>query len=464
MILEEIFETYKKFSVTEKKRFHQFVKSPYHNSNEHIVTFCKVLYKSKVLPDKKQLYNLIWGKLIYKDANIRQLYKFFGQLLRSFLALELLQQDKFTMPLLSIKALQQKGAKKLVLHTLKQVHEDVNASQLKNSEFWYQKFNYETIVQEALHTSKRDKESNLSNQLDALELFYLAEKLKIMNMMLAHQNVFKTDYQILLKQEILALANIEKFKNIKAIKYFQLAYLCFEDFENETYYKELSNHVNNSLEVFNNEEQRMLLVTLINYCIKKINSKSGSFREELLKWYQFGIENSILFENNLLTHYTYTNTITVAILLKKYDWVKQFIEDYKIALEPNIREIYYQYNLSKYYYEVQDYKLALRILHRHDFEDKLLIMSAKILLLKILYETADFSSLESVLESTKMLLYREKNVNYHKDSFLNFIKILQAILLLNSKSKKEKLSQKIEALPTLTEKKWLLKQIEILKY
>ena len=86
----------------------------------------------------------------------------------------------------------------------------------------------------------------------------------------------------------------------------------------------------------------------------------------------------------------------------------------------------------------------------------------KTMLLKIYYEEDEYDALESLLESMKVYLKRKKVIGYHKDVFQNMLKYTQKLVRINpfDKDKRVALRQEIEEASPLTERPWLLEQID----
>ena len=66
---------------------------------------------------------------------------------------------------------------------------------------------------------------------------------------------------------------------------------------------------------------------------------------------------------------------------------------------------------------------------------------------------------------TKPSIRRQKDLGYHRDNYLNLIKFVKRMLQTNMKSEAEKsqLRVDIESTTELTEREWLLAQVEHLK-
>lgn len=466
MLNKKIILLIKSFNSTEIRQFNKFIASPYYNVNKEVILVWKhVLHNiddiSKL--EKTHLHAVLYPTKPYQDISIRNIIMQLKSLLENYLQISFFQKDAIAKKLVLVKQLHSRNIESAVIAELEEINTDLQAASIQNASYLYQTFTYQQLKQEVLHTQFRNKESNLDKQLDALEKFYLAEKLKIMNLMMAHENVLKVNYSITNSQNVLELASTTTYNDIPAIQLFQLSYLCFQEFEREELFASYEIILFENLHFFQSEEQRMLLMAAINYCIKKNNLGKPHYQANLLELYKKGIASKVLFENGYLTQYTYSNVISLCLNLKDYDFVKNFIENDKKYLEESIQAMYYLFNKAKYLYVQKDYKAAIRILTQNSFSDPLINVSAKMVLLKIYYEQQEWDILDATLENISMYIRRELLMGYQKDSFINFvkyIKILARSISLSSK-RKEKIKQEITILRYLSDRKWLVEQVEI---
>ena len=89
-------------------------------------------------------------------------------------------------------------------------------------------------------------------------------------------------------------------------------------------------------------------------------------------------------------------------------------------------------------------------------------MNAKNMLLKIYYELDEFEALTALISSFKRFLNRKSIVAYQKQIYTNMILLTEKLIhiLPNDQTKKAQLRQEIENSHPLTEKPWLLEQLE----
>ncbi len=83
------------------------------------------------------------------------------------------------------------------------------------------------------------------------------------------------------------------------------------------------------------------------------------------------------------------------------------------------------------------------------------------MLLRIYYERGAYDALDSLLDSFYTYIHRQQNIGYHKDSFLNLIRILRKMLRskLSDPKVKTELRKTVDQTSALAERAWLIEQL-----
>lgn len=83
------------------------------------------------------------------------------------------------------------------------------------------------------------------------------------------------------------------------------------------------------------------------------------------------------------------------------------------------------------------------------------------MLLCMYYDLDEYDALEAHLEAFKTHLYRQKNLDYHRENYLNLVNFTKRLLHLDFHNKKKinELRDEIVTTNRLLEKEWLLEKI-----
>ena len=174
------------------------------------------------------------------------------------------------------------------------------------------------------------------------------------------------------------------------------------------------------------------------------------------------IEQEILIEKGKISRFTYKNVVGIALRLKEFTWAEQFILQYQEALNNQYKTNYVHYNLSKLRFHQQNYSEAMQRLQQVEYDDLFLNLDAKVMLLKIYFELEEWEVLDSFTISFQRFLQRKKGLGYHQENYANFVKLARKLLGVNpfNPNQRQKLEKEIIEKKALSEKDWLLGQLE----
>ncbi|HEY0262446.1 MAG TPA: hypothetical protein VGB95_05430, partial [Chitinophagales bacterium] len=300
----------------------------------------------------------------------------------------------------------------------------------------------------------------LSEDLDA---FYIIQKLKQACTILSYQNIFQFDHKPELMNEILVMA--ERKNNLKnpLVKLLYFNYQCLNEPQNEAHFTELKKALlHETAKRIELRELRDIYTLAINYCIKRLNTGSHNYFQEVFDIYKAGLSIRVFEENGKLSPFTYKNISAIAIGLKEYDWVKSFVEEYKSHLDKELQDGFYAYCLARYYFAIADYERVSDLLHEVEIKEQFTDLDARVLLIKTYYELDEMNLLDYSINNLKQQLKRKKLQTYHGTVYSNFAKMVSRITHLRPYDKKAKqtLREKLADTKAIAEKEWLLAKMQ----
>ncbi|MCH8330508.1 MAG: hypothetical protein IH946_03865 [Bacteroidetes bacterium] len=235
--------------------------------------------------------------------------------------------------------------------------------------------------------------------------------------------------------------------------------LLLKEEDDEIHYKRLKKLLEKHSRKFQLEELREMYTHALNFCIKKANTGQREYLYKLLDVYKSALPKGILDEGKFLSPWNYKNIVTAGLRVGETDWVKHFIEEYKVRLEKKYRDNAYTYNTARYHFHIKEYDEVIGLLQKVEYEDIYYNLSSKSMLLKIFYETDESDQLYSLLDSFEIYLRRNKLISsYHKTNYLNLVKYTRKLLRLppKDKAKADKLRKELEAASNVSDRKWLI--------
>lgn len=167
--------------------------------------------------------------------------------------------------------------------------------------------------------------------------------------------------------------------------------------------------------------------------------------------------------DDLIPIHTFRNLVTFGLTLKKFDWVKQFLETHppeRIGGTRYPTEVH-SLNLAEYHFALKQYDKALENLHYRPFENPVISILSDLLLVKIYFETNN-DLLESRVKALEQKIRRSKLSSIVKIRYNNFLKKLDKIIKYGWQTKnpkREKLIEEIKNTPEIVAREWLLEKL-----
>ncbi len=453
-----------------KKEFRDLQKwmiSPIHNQRKDVARLFKYLLEDNHLNndeflEKEAAYRWIFPKEAYDDAKMRQTMYFTTKCLEEFLIYQQLRDDDIRAHTALANVFRKRKLGKAFQKNLRETqklqvkHEYRNGSFLRNEYFLQQEQYY------YLSGVKR-LELNLQEMSNALDATYIADKLRQCCLMLAHQAVYKKqEYEIGMLDDVLEVVKTKDFLNVPAIAMYYYSYMAQTEKEDESHFLNLKHELTTSSYLFPKSELRDIYLLAINYCVGRINAGIPHYLREAFEMFRQGLELKVLFDEGVLSRYTFINVVTIGTNLKEFDWIEFFISDYQKYLEEKYRENIVSYSLGRLHFFKKEYDKAQRLFSQVEYDDILMNLNAKVMQLQMFYEQEELDVLESLLESMRTFLVRKKVIGYHRSNYKNIIRLTKKLVKVNpfSESQKTKLKKEIEEASPLTEKKWLIEKLE----
>ncbi len=452
----------------EVKELRKWVNSPAHNLRQDVIDLFEYLVSGQHLHSEKHLekeraFQAIFPCKTYNDAEMRQAMHFLLKAVENFLVYNELLKDEVRTQTMLAKVYRKRQLPKLFQKTIETGRELQEEQPYRNHQYFENEYFLQFEQYTYLSGLGRNTPLNLQEVSDANDVAYLANKLQLSCIMLSHQAVFKTTYRLQILNELLTyLESNQHLLEIPAIAIYYHQFKAMKTPNDESHYRCLKKEIFENGHFFPNEEMRVIYLLTINYCIGRINAGATLFVRESFDLYKEGLEKSIFLENGVLSRFTFNNAVTAGLNLKEFTWVEKFIENYSSHLDEKHQESFIHFNQARLFFEQRAYEKAMKLFAQSDYDDLLMTLNARTMLLKMYYELDEFNALDSLLGSMKTYLQRKKVMGYHKDNYKNIIQYTNKLLKLTNydKEKIQKLKQEIETANPLTERKWLLAQLD----
>ena len=467
MYNSQLIKILKTFSKLEMKELSKYVASPCFNARPEVTELFNYLAKNHGSPpsvfEKEKLYLLLYPSQKYDDALMRILMHQLLKIVKTYLIQKELETDEIELQIVLSRAFRRRGLDDFFEKEIELSAKLNTKDTYRNARFHLRNYLIQTEQLKYITAQRRKGSVPYEAASNALIHFFTAEILRHSCEAQSYKTVIGHDIKLDFLDETLTWLEQKQAKgrvlDFSSLVYFN-TFKMLQTSDNQ-YFEKLKSILKLNHAALPKEEISFIYSAAMNFCVKKINTSESAYLVELFDLMQMGLENELFLENGFLSKFIYKNVVMTGLRLEKYDWVRQFLTDYKPLLHAKDRESSYNLNLAMYYFRLKDYDNAMVLLQKSDFGDTLSTLTAKGMLLKIYYEMNAFDALMSLLDSFSTFIQRQKDVGYLGKNYQNLIRFTRKLINLNRGDVKEKSDLREEVVNTqnVVEKEWLLEKL-----
>lgn len=464
----KLFEALRTVEKNDFDRFINFTKSPYFTKNQQLRKLAEFLQDQSQLVasstlEKEDVYSAVYDDE-FNDLRLRHLFSDMLKHLEEFFSVEIFREDNIYLDVNKLSAYRTKGLTKHYDAIDRNVRKGFSKEGFFGSEeAYYKKFLVERELNQLLaDTKERTGVTNVVNSSQALDHFFILQKLRYGCMQINQKNILSSDIELFLLEEIVNyVERIEREEHPLIDAYYLALMMLRNPSEGECFF-DLHNVLIRSSKFFTDYVNAELYSFAQNYCIGRINKGAQEYQLELFKLYNETISNGIVFIKDEFQPSNFKNIVTVACSLGKFDWAENFISEYGDRLPEDQRSNSISINRAQLHWYRGKHRDAVRILSRVEYEDPFYALNAKSLLLKIYFELDEKEVLLSFCESFRMYLRRNRVISKsHINNYISLINYVSKLSRLkpHQNERLQKIKTDIQSARSLNNKKWLLEKI-----
>ncbi len=469
------------FSAKELEQFRKFISSPFYSKGRNYTPFLENVLELKDKTKEDEIDNNLRTEISGKQLSYQTLKNRYSELYKlgeEFLVTIWLSENKFEKGKIKLKKLIEK---KLLAPYRINYRETLNNLNLEkfspdklrnladlkeiNSKYLLEKNKEDILYDERYEYSTLVFCSYLINCYK-LGFDFLQQE--------SDNRVYKPNYIKVLLKNLNIESIISDFRNSDNILFKIIAmnfylYKANIDEKNEGDYYTSHNLLIEISEYINKEYKISCFTNMINYCIKKLNKGNVKYRYELFDLYNEKLSQNLTddLRNKSYTFNHFRDYVFIAISVKKFDWLENFIEKYSGFLPPEIRNDEIKISYAKLYFEKKRFKKSLLNLNGIKVSHYLQYIDTSLIKLCNYYELKEFEY--AYLEIDKLKHYFRNKKNIPKTLFLNtmnFIKIYRKLIIIQIDPEKIDtgyVEKEIKSMKLISRKSWLMEKIEELK-
>lgn len=468
----KLIRTLSSLEINEIQAFRDFVASPFFNKRPQSIRLLDILIPyTPAFPaeqiEKQTVFKQLFPGKPFALQKLKDESKLLFGLLRQFLAHSALNHHPIQSDLLALQELRKRKVEGVFEAQWRALERKLDATNIKNEDHFYYRFQLEMEANHAYGQQEvRVANNSLTQATEALDRFYLLQKIRASAELLNRQKILGTSADIPFAHHLISFLeqNEAHFADTPTILMYQLLFKTFTATGGNTAYHELVKQLMNQVDMLKKEEARALFKYCQNYCVARINAGESHFLAEHFRLYRFQLDHQLL-EN--LSHASYSNIIATGLRLGENKWVHQFMQEQVVKLSPEFREAVYHYNLALYHYSLQDFRPALPLLQAIQFTDGFYALSAKLLLCRMYFEMEEQEALFYLIDAFQRHLSRAKDLApIHRVPYQQFLRFLKQTSRLRERApyldppllqqRRLKLRQAIEGADVVAHREWLL--------
>ena len=457
-----LFQLIQSFSLIERREVGKFLRSPFFNTRADLVLLFDYL-SEKNEPQKEEAWTTAKkGSEPFDDQKCRLLCSYLHKLLEQYLVLKESQQEGLENQLRLAKSYRHRGMALAFERAAGMLEKALEKQPLRDARYLTVK--YDGLLERYWTAIAKDptNATYLGSMKSTLDASYLSTRLRLICLSISQQGVYQVDLDTHVDSDIIAFAKKKDWADMPAVTVYLHCFRMLSKPDDESHFQVFKNDLLVMGSQFAADEMKNLYLMAINFCIRKLNEGTEKYYQEVQDLYKPGIEGGHLLENGVLSRFTYHNVVAASLKTGDLDWVRHFIHKHKNSLERPYRESSFSFNLARLEYALRHFDPVLELLQKANYSDPLLNLAAKTLLMKTYYELAEYDLLQSHLDAMRNYIRRKKVISYHKKNYLNIVRFAEKLLKINMFDKKEmeKLREAIFKEEVLTEKEWLLGNLE----
>ncbi|MBK8196693.1 MAG: hypothetical protein IPK76_27135 [Lewinellaceae bacterium] len=255
--------------------------------------------------------------------------------------------------------------------------------------------------------------------------------MRLICLLTAHHSIYHSSAGDSREEELIERVERSDLNALPAVAAYLHCYRMLKFSEEEVHFQKFKALLLEHAGKFSNEEMHGLFILAINYCVRRLNSGGDRYFREAFDLYREGLEKGFLYEEGMLSRFTYHNIVAIGLRLDELDWVRSFIYDNKNRLEKRYRESAFSYNLARLEYKSGNSGSVLELLQKANYRDPLLNLAAKTLLLKTYYNLNEYDLLQSHLDAMRNYIHRKRVIGYHRNNYLNIVRYGEKLMRLN---------------------------------
>ncbi|MBK8922798.1 MAG: hypothetical protein IPM81_15035 [Saprospirales bacterium] len=464
----KLLDVLRRFSSRQTTRFRDFLDSPYFNRSAEISRFWEFLsayapdYQDEALVKSTATQRL--GALVpVSEKRLSYLMNQLQQLAEEFLAVEFFRTNDLEEALALLQVWRPGDLPRHFKHTLEKAVQALEKDPWRNAAYYLNAFRLSDIRYRSADQNQHQFIQPLQQASDALDDFYLVEKLRYTWSMANLEYMLNLQYDWQLGAWILEYFARENRPLNPTAEIYLAGIRMVRAPDDTRHFFQLKDLLEIHEARFDEPERKYLYTGLLNYCTRRINQQNDAqFSTEYLEINKRLLAAGLLFENGQLAPWRFLNLVNTGLRSGQAGWVQDFIRDYRGRLPADYADDVSLTAQAQLFYHRKDYARAQVLLNQANPKDVLLAVTIRNLLTRIYYERGETELLLSFLEAYRIYLLRQELLSPQmKKQARRFVDFTRKLAKIDRPEAHllPKLKADLPAAAEIYHRDWLLEQI-----
>ncbi|MBZ0203760.1 MAG: hypothetical protein K8I03_12150 [Ignavibacteria bacterium] len=421
----------KTFSKEEFIRFGDFVNSRFFNTSEQLIILYDLLSEDFPLfdsLDKKSIYARFYPKSEYKDKKLRDIFSRMLDLADDFLAHYELMQNEVTKKRYTLIQFDKRDLEKHFIAASNEFDKLIEKNRPIDCDYLMNKYSVFRLKREFLERfvaiGKRSSLfADMNTEMDLFVDYALFKTLEYGLFIYAQKFFFNENYEMKLLDLIVEFIDKNPEFKIPVIEIYHKMILLIKNPDEVSVYYEIKDLLDRHKSSIHRKTLNSLLVNLFNYT--KIESIKGKphLKAENFRLLKESIESGLHpKEGNYFPENSFITVVSTGLQHRDFEWTEMFMNKFITMLPPEKQKNAYSYCRSIFNYRKKNYGEALEGLAKISIDDFYYQLRVKNYQLRIYFETGDFESANTCIDTYRHFVSTQKYLPDHlRIRYLNFI-------------------------------------------
>ncbi len=470
----KLIELLRTFDKKEFRKFGEFVKSPYYNKNASVIAlFEAISFYYPEFENRNFTLEKIYAKTFRKEKfnypKITNVISDLYQLAEKYIIQITIEKKTSVNDMALITGLRQKEIGKLYEQKFSRKLDELKNTGVKDENYFYSMYEmYDDYLWYATSVKPNTELNVVQKEFDNFFYYALIRLIRFYSLMLHERNQNNVNYSMTMLDEVLLLLKKGDLINNPTLMVFINVLLLLYT-KDSIYYEELKKLKINYFNELRKDDQYMLFVHMYDFCAHMVNNKcDDSYNKDMLDIYKEMLEKEFMTKDNFF-YFNFINVVKVACRVGEFEYAENFINDYKDSIPEDEKENVLSFCYGTIENSKGNYNLALEYFSKSNFQNFLLKVQVKILLLKTYYKLEMYEQALQIIDTFRHFIKSEGNLlPEHAKSYSIFLRLMGELIRANEINRIEerefrlnKIRKEAEKIPAnpFRIKVWLIEEL-----